>query len=300
VIVAYEPGERLDRYLVRAGLASSRRAAQELIAAGMVRVNGARLRKAATVTPQDRVEIARQVRAESIEPNPSLNVEILYTDDALVVANKPGLMPCHPLRAGERDTVMNAVVARFPETAEIGDRGSEGGLIHRLDNGTSGALLIARTQDSFDALRGALKAGKIARIYEALVDGEMKAPMELSSPIAHHPVNPQKMALGESRSRRPKRAGRPAVTKIEPVRRVGSSTLVRALPRTGSRHQIRVHLAAAGFPIVGDALYGGPVAQTLPEGRFWLHLREMELDSPAGRHIKVKAPIPPELARLIR
>jgi len=298
--VVKERGERLDRYLVRAGLASSRRAAQELIAAGMVRVNGVRLRKAAIVASHDRIEIVRQVRAESIEPNQDLKIEILYADDALIVANKPGLMPCHPLRAGERDTVMNAIVARFPETAEIGDRRREGGLIHRLDNGTSGALLIARTQPSFGLLRDALKAGKVARTYEALVNGILESPAELSSPIAHHPVNPRKMALGESQTQRRKRAGRPAVTRIEPIRRLGSVTLVRAIPLTGSRHQIRLHLASAGFPIVGDSLYGAPPTKALPEGRFWLHLREIELDSPASAHIKVKAPVPTELARLIR
>ncbi len=286
--------------MVRAGLAPSRRAAQELIAAGMVRVNGVRLRKAQAVTARDRVEVIHQLRAQSIEPNPELQIEVLYSDPAMIVVNKPGQMPCHPLRAGERGTVMNAIAARFPETAAIGEATREGGLVHRLDNGTSGALLIARTQQSYQALRAALKARKISRIYDAVVAGDLGSRLELSSAIAHHPVNPRKMTLGEADSPHRKRAGRPAITIVEPVRRIGSSTLVRVMPQTGSRHQIRVHLANAGFPIVGDILYGAPKAPTLPEGRFWLHLRTLELDSPAGAHVKLDAPLPEDLAAMIR
>ena len=105
----------------------------------MVRVNGARLHKAQAVSPTDRVEVVAELRANSIAPNPELAIEILYADTALILVNKPGRMPCHPLRAGECNTVMNAMVARFPETAAAGDTRREGGLVHRLDNGTSGA-----------------------------------------------------------------------------------------------------------------------------------------------------------------
>ncbi len=252
------------------------------------------------VTPSDHIEVLDEIRARSIEPNAELQIEILYADDALIVANKPGLMPCHPLRSDERNTVMNGMVAQFPETAVIGDQPREGGLVHRLDNGTSGALLIARTQESFAALRAAIRSGRILRTYEALVAGNLPNRLELNRPIAHHPVNPEKMTLGDRASDRRKRAGRPAVTIAEPIRRIGSSTLVRVTPRTGSRHQIRVHLADAGFPIVGDVLYGGAKLDALAEGRFWLHLREIELDSPAGGHVRVTAPVPPELKKLLR
>jgi 23S rRNA pseudouridine1911/1915/1917 synthase len=294
------PGDRLDRYLVSNGLAPSRRAAQELIADGMVRVNGVRSRKARLVGPDDKIEVLREIRARFIEPNSDLHVEILYADEAMIIANKPGRMPCHPLRAGEHDTVMNAVAAQFPETATVGDIPREGGLVHRLDNGTSGALLIARTADSFVALRRAIKTGKIVRTYQALVAGNLASKTELTSPIAHHRANPRKMVLGERASSSRRRAGRTAVTIVEPVRRVGSSTLIRVTPLSGSRHQIRVHLASAGFPIVGDILYGGPATPDLPDGRFWLHLSEIELDSPARGHIQVAASLPSELKKLLR
>ena len=122
----------------------------------MVRVNGAWLHKAQVVGPTDRVEVVAELRATSIEPNSKLPIEILFADRALVLVNKPGRMPCHPLRAGESNTVMNAMVARFPETAVAGNTPREGGLVHRLDNGTSGALLIARTPEAFAVLRSAI------------------------------------------------------------------------------------------------------------------------------------------------
>jgi 23S rRNA pseudouridine1911/1915/1917 synthase len=194
--------------------------------------------------------------------------------------------------------MMNAVVAQFPETAAIGDKPVEGGLIHRLDNGTSGALMIARTADAFATLRRAIRSGAIKRKYLALVSGNLKAPMTLDASIAHHPKNPRRMIVVSDQSEVAKLAARPALTRVEPVRRVGDFTLVSVTPSTGMRHQIRVHLADAGFPIAGDELYGG-VPMELGAGRFWLHLAEMEFESPASGATKVSAPIPSELARLL-
>ncbi|MFZ0244150.1 MAG: pseudouridine synthase, partial [Candidatus Binatus sp.] len=157
--------ERLDHYLVRTGLASSRRVAQELVERGMVRINGRRSKKSEIVGVEDRVEVAAAERRAAIEPNAGLALDVLHEDAAVIVVNKPGGVPCHPIEAGERDTVMNAVVARFPDTATAGEKPLEGGLVHRLDNGTSGALLIARNRGAFEKLRDAIRAGRVARRY---------------------------------------------------------------------------------------------------------------------------------------
>ena len=158
--------------------------------------------------------------------------------------------------------------------------------------------MIARTADAFAILRPAIRYGAIRRKYLALVAGNLKAPLSLSTPIAHHPKNPRKMIVASAESDVAKLAARPALTRIEPIRRVGNFTLVSAMPSSGVRHQIRVHLASAGFPIVGDELYGGAPSDLAP-GRFWLHLSEIEFESPATGAAKVSAPLPNELARTI-
>jgi len=291
--------ERLDHYLVRTGFAPSRRIAQELVERGLVRINGRRSKKSEVVGVEDRVEVAATNRRAVIEPNADLPLEVLHQDAAVIVVNKPGGVPCHPLHADERDTVMNAVVARFPDVATVGEKPLEGGLLHRLDNGTSGALLIARNRGTFDKLRDAIRAGRIARRYEALVAGAVEEKIEIDQPIAHHAKNARKMIVGDPASANPKRAGRAATTMVEPIRRIGEFTLLSIAPRTGSRHQIRVHLASVGHPIVGDTLYGGPASDALARGRFWLHLCDVAFDSPAVGHLKVSAPVPSDLKALI-
>ncbi len=284
---------------MRTGFASSRRIAQELVERGLVRINGRRSKKSEIVGADDQIEVASTNRRAVIEPNADLALEVIHEDASVIVVNKPGGVPCHPLSADERDTVMNAVVARFPEIATVGEKPLEGGLVHRLDNGTSGALLIARNHGTFDKLRDAVRAGRIARRYEALVAGTLERKTEIDAPIAHHAKNARKMIVGDPSSANPKRAGRAAITVIDPIRRVGDFTLLSIAPKTGSRHQIRVHLASLGHPIVGDTLYGGPAIESFAHGRFWLHLCEVAFDSPAVGHVKVTAPIPPDLKKLI-
>ena len=199
-------GERLDHYLVRTGHAASRRDAREMVARGAVWLNGRRGIKGALVHAGDNVEVEAPLAVAAIEPEAEIPIDVLFEDPALIVVNKPGGIPCHPLRPGERGTVMNAVVARFPETAAIGDKPIEGGLIHRLDNGTSGALMIARTADAFATVRRAIRSGAIKRKYLALVSGNLKIPMTLAATIAHHPKNPRRMIV-VSRPIRSREAG---------------------------------------------------------------------------------------------
>jgi 23S rRNA pseudouridine1911/1915/1917 synthase len=291
-------GERLDHYLVRTGHAASRRDAREMVARGAVLLNGRRGIKGAVVRSGDNVEVEPPSTLAAIEPDDRNDLELLFEDPALVIMNKPGGIPCHPLRPGERGTVMNAMTARFPETAAVGDKPVEGGLIHRLDNGTSGALMIARTADAFATLRRAIRSGAIKRKYLALVAGNLRTTLNLEAPIAHHPKNPRRMIVVSEESEVAKLAARPAITRVEPVRRVGDFSLVAVTPSTGMRHQIRVHLAHAGFPIAGDVLYGGVPSASLT-GRFWLHLAEMEFESPVSGVRKVSAPLPAELAKLL-
>jgi 23S rRNA pseudouridine1911/1915/1917 synthase len=288
--------ERLDHYLVRLGWARSRRAAREMLAGGMVRVNGRVLRKGEMIGGGDAVEIAELSTLPALVPDPEVKIEVLFRDSAMLVVNKPAPMACHPLRPGERGTLMNGVVAAFPEATVAGDNPREGGLVHRLDNGTSGALLVALTPAAFTTLREAIRAGRIRRDYQALVIGNLKESLEIENPLAHDPRNARRMiAVAASAP-----GARTAATSITPIRRYGDFTLVAARPRTGMRHQIRVHLAEAAHPIAGDALYGGPPLAALADGRFWLHLAEIEFRSPASGPVRVRSPLPRDLENALK
>jgi 23S rRNA pseudouridine1911/1915/1917 synthase len=292
-VTSNDEPERLDHYLVRMGWVPSRRLARELIDSGRVTVAGRRLRKGESIGASDIVEIAGEFTSAVIAPDPSLELEVLFEDADVLVINKPGLLPCHPLRADELSTVMNAVAARYPETAEAGDKPLEGGLVHRLDNGTSGALIIARRPAAFALLRAAIKSNRISREYLAVVAGSLAETIEIATPIAHHPKNPRRMLVTSPGSRGP---ARPAATVVEPIEPVRGFTLVSVKPRTGRRHQIRVHLASVGLPLAGDTLYGGPALAELAPDRFWLHLRAVTFDSPASGQVEVTVPLPADLA----
>jgi 23S rRNA pseudouridine1911/1915/1917 synthase len=301
-------GERLDLYLVRRGLAASRRAARNLVAAGKITVNGRRCRKGLNLGAADVVQVAASADAAGIIPDPSLPLEVLYAGQDLLVVNKPGGLPCHPLRLGHRPTLLDAIVARFGQAAHAGSNPLEGGLVHRLDNGTSGATMVALTPEALARLRAALKGGRIARRYVALVAGALNRPLELDAPIAHHPRNRRKMTAVRGPKAAAKLKARIATTLVTPVRKVNGFTLVEVAPRSGSRHQIRVHLATAGFPIAGDELYGGPAMAPLVPGRFFLHLAQLDIPGEEGSRdgqrsapkaspdtLTVIAPLPPDL-----
>lgn len=268
-----------------------------------MKVNGRAPAKGLIVTAADIIEV-KQPAAARLLPNPSLPLEILYTSAALIIANKPAPQPCYPLRGDERDTLMNAVIARFPEAAGNERKPLEGLLVHRLDNGTSGAIMIARAAPAMADLRSALRSGEIERCYLALVAGTVEEEIVLNFPIAHHPRNARKM-IAVSGQPAPVHQARAAVTVARPLRRVGRFTLLALTPKSGSRHQIRVHLAAAGYPIAGDTLYGGEQIAALASGRFFLHLAELKLPrslaepdaAASGKEpaVTIKAPLPNDL-----
>ena len=300
-------GERLDLYLVRHAYAESRRQARGLIAAGQVLVNGQHCRKGRNLTAQDVVVVTLPLGAAVLAPNFDLPLDILYQDTDLLIVNKPGLQPCHPLRGAERDTLMNAVAARFPQQALAGAKPLEGGLVHRLDNGTSGATMVALNESGFARIRAALRNQTIVRSYLALAAGTLERPLQLEAPIAHHPHNRRKMmAINDSRLAAKFKA-RPATTRVKPIRKAGRFTLLDVTPRTGCRHQIRVHLAGAGLPLAGDKLYGGPAMAALAPERFFLHLARLRIprtglewapphgDVSDQDAIVIEAPLPPDL-----
>lgn len=187
-----------------------------------------------------------------------MQAEIVYVDDNIVVINKPAGLPCHPLKPGEGPSAFALVVAQFPEVASASNNPLEGGLVHRLDNHTSGLLVFARHPAAYETWRLAFKNSTIQKSYVALIQGKLDHILTLEQPIAHHPKSKHKMVtVGEGHCYF---RGHPqvATTVVTPLEISENTTLVRITISGGRRHQIRVHLANAGFPLVGDKLYGGP------------------------------------------
>lgn len=284
-VVASGPSERLDRWLRRELPGLSRRLVRALIDDGSVRLDGRRATKGAFVHAGTRVTLPTGV---ALAPNPALPLTILYEDPWLVAVDKPGGLPSHPLDPRERHTVVNALLARFPDTAAVA-----GGLTHRLDAGTSGVLLAARSAAVWVAVRAAFRARAIGKHYLALVAGQAPPEITVDLPLSHDPGDRRRMVVA-----RPGRRSWAALTTIRRISTDGTTSLVSIDMLTGVTHQIRAHLAHLGHPVLGDTLYGGPSVPLAP-GRHALHATQLTLPALDGRApLTIHAPLAPDLARL--
>jgi 23S rRNA pseudouridine1911/1915/1917 synthase len=263
-LLVTEPA-RLDAFLVRSFPALSRRVARRLIDDGLVRVNGRIVPKGSRVLAGDRITLP----ALRLEPEPDLPVRVVHLDERLIVVDKPGCMPSHALDPRQRGTVAGFLAGRFPETASLGDALSSG-LAHRLDTGTSGLLLAARTVESYEALREAFRSGAVGKRYLALVAGVPQR-ATIDRPLAHDPRDRRRMIAAL-----PGLRAWPARSEVATLRAAGGRALVEVTLRTGVTHQARVHLALLGCPVLGDVLYGGPDVGLAP-GRHALHAGRVTL-----------------------
>jgi 23S rRNA pseudouridine1911/1915/1917 synthase len=262
-------GVRLDVYLAYRVPQLSRRGAQALIESGDALVNGRPARKSEVLRPGDTVELAWLGPGawKKPAPDPDAPVNLVFVDDELVAIDKPSGMPSVPLSPDEMFTVAGAVAARFPECATIGRRPGDGGLLQRLDRGTSGLMLAARRLEAFDFLCQEQEQGRISKAYYAVIP-DQELPSRIDYRLA--PAGP-----GGIRMRPTAKGGVPASTHIELLARRGGLALIQATIRHGARHQIRAHLASCGAPIVGDISYQGK-----EHSRMLLHCREVSLKHP--------------------
>ncbi len=293
-------GERLDRGLAQAFPDYSRTRLQGWIRTGRVQVDGEIVR--ATRTPLaagQRVELEAVLEAVvSDQPEP-ITLDIVHEDAALLVVNKPPGLVVHPGAGNRAGTLVNALLHHAPEL----DRLPRAGLVHRLDKDTSGLLVVAKTTAAHAALVAALARREVHREYFALVRGEVVAGECIEAPIGRHPTARTKMAVTER--------GRPAVTHTRVAERLRGFTLLVVRLETGRTHQIRVHLAHIGTPIVGDPAYGGrrgapaglsPAAREALAGfrRQALHARRLSFTHPGGGGtLDFEAPLPADFAALL-
>ncbi len=292
-VAAEEQGERLDRLIVRRFPDLSRAAGQRLIAAGDVLVNHAPARASRRLDEGDLVEVILplpQAPAPQAQPIP---LTVVYEDAALAVLDKPAGLVVHPAHGHAAGTLWNGLLARYPELRTWPPEEGWPGLVHRLDRDTSGLLVVARTPAVRDALRAQFKTAAVRKLYLALVIGRPALERaRIEAPIGRDPRERKRMAVLSD-------GGRPAVTEYQVLERLGEYTLLEVRPETGRTHQIRVHLAAIGYPVVGDRVYG-PRRQRLQLDRHFLHAARLTFRHPvSGADVTFSAPLPPDLEGLL-
>lgn len=286
-------GIRLDRFLVEHAAPLSRRRAMAIIAAGAVRVNGRPARKGAPLHAGDVVEVDPAAVAEpALTAEPALALPVLFEDAALIAVDKPAGCPAVARHGSDRGTVANFLLAHRPETGAASPNPLDAGLVHRLDTGTSGVLLAACSRAAWTALRRQFAEQTVEKRYLAWVEGRVSAAGERHEPIAHHPRSARRMVACADPQRAAAWHARPAHTRFRPLEVGRRATLLEVTIPTGVRHQIRVHLAAAGHPVWGDPLYG-----TQPAPRLLLHSARLAVRHPASdRWLAITSPVPADFA----
>lgn len=224
-------------------------------------------------------------------------MEIIYEDNNLIVINKPPGVSAHGGKNVLGPTVVDFLLPKFPEIAEVGDDPIDRpGIVHRLDKDTSGVMVVARNQPTFEALKELFKTRKVEKIYWAIVCGALhQAQGIISAPIGRLIASPLKRGVEQGRSRI--RGARDAVTEYRVVKKWDVYSLVELKPKTGRMHQLRVHLKSIGYPIACDAVYGGKNI-CCPEGchRQLLHARSLTFSFPEGRRLNFEADAPEDFA----
>ena len=244
------PGERLDAFLARSVPDLSRSAAQKLIEEGLVTRNGKPGKK------NDKLNVGDAVSYEIPEPKPvdiapkEMPLDIVYEDDDLLVINKPKGLVVHPAAGHSDDTLVNGLLYALGDDLSGINGELRPGIVHRIDKDTSGLLAVAKNDLAHTMLASQLKDHSMARTYEAIVCGVIKEDSgTVDAPIGRHPSDRKKMCVTQRNSK-------PAVTHWEVIRRYRGYTHIRCKLETGRTHQIRVHMAYIGHPILGDTVYG--------------------------------------------
>jgi 23S rRNA pseudouridine1911/1915/1917 synthase len=298
-IPALMAGVRVDRGVsMVAGV--SRAAAAALIDDGRVLVDGAPVTAGRVVLKQGATLTVHLPGSGPAEPQaePGVRFTVVHADALVAVVDKPAGLVVHPGAGHREGTLVGGLLARFPDLADLVDAGvcppDRPGIVHRLDKGTSGLLAVARTAESYRSLVAQLATRSMERRYLALVVGELADERgEIEAPIGRSARTPTKMAVTAG--------GRPARTAYRVVERRGvgtpaPTTLLELALESGRTHQIRVHMAAIGHPVVGDVRYGAPDPR-LGSGRFFLHAFRLVFDHPgSGARLTFSSQLPADLA----
>lgn len=283
-------GERVDSALARL-LGFSRTFAAEVVESGGVTLDGRILSKSDRLVAGGWLEIEWRDRAEArIEPVVVADLGIVYDDDDIVVVDKPPGVAAHPSIGWEGPTVLGALAGAGFRIATSG-AAERAGIVHRLDVGTSGLMVVAKSERAYAALKRAFHDREVDKIYHAVVQGHPD-PLAgtIDAPIGRHPGASWKFAVTAG--------GKPSVTHYETLEAFRAASLLEIILETGRTHQIRVHMAAQRHPCVGDTMYGADptMAERLGLTRQWLHAHRLGFAHPtSGRHVSFESPYSPDL-----
>lgn len=282
-------GERADKILAEVAGISRQQARLLIEGTGGVTIDGRRVaanqRLAGKVIDYPLVEPPQVLAAEPVP------FAVMYEDRDLLVVDKPAGVVVHPGAGQTSGTLVAGLLARYPELAGVGQEG-RWGLVHRLDKDTSGLLIVARTEAAYERLVTELRERKVRRRYLALARGAMDMPTgTIDAPIGRDPVHPTKKTVAAD--------GRPARTHYRLLRTVSDYSLLEVTLETGRTHQIRVHLAAIGHPVMGDRTYSRK-PESIPVRRMFLHAAFLEFEHPVtGAAMALESPLPAELAGIL-
>jgi 23S rRNA pseudouridine1911/1915/1917 synthase len=289
--VVEQGGLRLDQTLADRLSDLSRAQVQRLIKSADVTVNGQARKSAFRVSVGDKISVVLPEEVEAaIEPE-DIPLDVVYEDDVLAIINKPAGMVVHPAYGHTSGTLVNALLARWPEITGVGGV-ERAGIVHRLDKDTSGLILIAKDEKTREFLQREFKRRQVDKKYLALVEDHV-SPREgvIDVPIGRDKRDRKKMAVV--------RRGRKASTAYRVVEYFAEHTLLAAFPHTGRTHQVRVHLAWLGYPIVGDSVYGYR-KQRILQSRHFLHAAGIRFIHPdIGETVEFEVPLPRDLQRVI-
>lgn len=287
-------GQRLDKFLVGCLPEFSRTRLQGLIRDGFIHVDGKAADKAGQELDTGQTVLVRIPPAEPVDLVPEdIPLQIIYENQNLVVINKPAGMVVHPAAGHASGTLVHAVLGYMPEIEGIGGE-QRPGVVHRLDKDTSGLILLAKNDRAHRWLQDQFRLRQVQKTYLALVDGRPPTPEgRIEAPIGRNPSQRKQMAVV------PLEKGRQAVSEYHTLESFPQHTLLEVHPETGRTHQIRLHLAFIGCPIVGDSIYGRKKA-TLTIERHFLHAARLTITLPGEPKPRVfDAPLPEDLQRVL-
>lgn len=298
-------GKRLDSFISSRFEILSRKIVQQAIILENVTVNGELVKKNFLLKKGDVIEINEVIfdKYSKIIPNPGMEISVIFQNRNFIVVDKPGKVPTQPIRPGEKNTLLNAVAARFPDIKGIGEGGQMSGVVHRLDKDTSGLLVFARNDDTYNSLRHQFRKHSIKKIYQVLVEGNVAKKRTIVHEMAHHYRNKKKMIIIDSPSQSFR--GKKYIAELEyrPVKHYGEYTLLEIQLKTGVMHQIRVQLAYIGHPVAGDVLYGSKNIEEKDKktfSRHFVHAHKLGFNDPeTGKKREFSSPLPDDLTHII-